>query len=101
MTQWPNGTLPGSPGSEVPGDPGHTTPGGMGHGDLGSAFGNTTMETWPQTRIEAGCMNCHNTRVLTHDNDFVWSLLIKSYSPDRAQLASPAIIGLRELLDGF
>jgi hypothetical protein len=91
MTQWPvqeNASVnPGTPGFSFPGN-GAT-----------SAFANTTMETWGQTNIRTGCMNCHND---VKNNDFLWSLQMKAYSPPQAtrapQQVSPALGALRSLL---
>jgi hypothetical protein len=64
MTQWP--LDPSQP--ATPGTPANTFP-GM---NATSAFANVTMETFDQTSIRTGCMNCHNsTRLAT---DFVWTL---------------------------
>ncbi|SRR6266404_2075657 len=69
MTQWPlDRNSPATPGTIT-----HTFP---GKGDT-SAFANTTLETWDQTDVSTGCMNCHNvTRAKT---DFVWSLQINAF----------------------
>jgi hypothetical protein len=64
MTQWP--LAQNSP--ATPGTPANTFP-GIG---AGTAFANSTLETFDQANIRTGCMNCHNfTRVKT---DFLWSL---------------------------
>jgi hypothetical protein len=69
MTQWP--LVPNSP--ATPGTIRNTFP---GQGAT-SAFANTTLETWDQGDIKAGCMNCHNvTRMKT---DFLWSLEINAF----------------------
>ena len=64
MTQWPlDVSQPGKPGV-----PANTFPGT----GATSAFANVTMETFDQSKIQTGCMNCHNsTRLPT---DFVWTL---------------------------
>jgi hypothetical protein len=91
MTQWPvpanAPTNPGSPGFSFPG------------AGATSAFANTALETWDQTNIRTGCMNCH-TQV--QSNDFLWSLQMNAFSPLQTTLAprpaSPAIGELRSLL---
>ncbi len=64
MTQWP--TTASSP--TTPGTPNNTFPG------IGptSAFANSTLETFDQSRIQTGCMNCHNSTM--GPTDFLWSL---------------------------
>jgi hypothetical protein len=93
MTQWP--TIPTAPGSDVPGTPGYTTP-GEGPSDIHSAFANTTLETWPQTDVNKGCMNCHS---LVQNNDFVWSMQMNASSTDHSRSASPALGALQKLLN--
>ena len=75
MTQWPR--LDGNQAAPVPakldGSITNTFPG------LGaiSAFTNVTMETFDQSRVQLGCMSCHNeTRLAT---DFVWTLFDHAY----------------------
>lgn len=89
MTQWP--TTPFSP--ATPGIPGYTTP-GLGAGHDTSAFTNTTLETWPQTDINRGCMACHN---LVKNNDFLWSLTINAYTSTMTR-SSPGLTALKDLL---
>lgn len=64
MTQWPlqpsNPSLPGTPVNTFPGS-GAT-----------SAFANVALETFDQTSIGTGCMNCHN--LAKRSTDFVFSL---------------------------
>ena len=92
MTQWPN--PPNSPGN--PGSPGFTFPGA---GAASSAFANTILETWDQTNIRTGCMNCHN---IVQNNDFLWSLQMNAFTPTQVSFglrpASPAVSELRALL---
>jgi hypothetical protein len=92
MTQWPvPGNSPANPGS-----PGFTFP---GNGSATSAFANTTLETWDQTNIRTGCMNCHT---VVQSNDFLWSLQMNAFTPGQVSLglraASPAVSELRALL---
>jgi hypothetical protein len=62
-----------------------------------SAFTNTTLETWKQTDIEHGCMNCHSINAMDHI-DFVWSLRINAYrKPDKLR-SSPALLELQKLV---
>jgi hypothetical protein len=69
MTQWP--LAPNSP--ATPGTIRSTFP-GQG---ASSAFANTTLETWDQSDVKTGCMNCHN--VARMKTDFVWSLKINAF----------------------
>jgi hypothetical protein len=96
MTQWPTpGNTPSNPGS-----PNFSVPGSGPH-DHGSAFANTTLETWDQSNIRSGCMACHNS---VQSDDFVWSLRMNAFKPVSPALAagapgSPAIDELRRLLE--
>jgi len=107
MTQWPVNT--GGENDPVNcdigggqyvlcGDPATTIPGsGFDH----SAFSNTTLETWIQTNIDHGCMNCHSKTRKDHI-DFVWSLLMNAYrdpKKPRPFFPSPALFELQKLLD--
>jgi hypothetical protein len=100
MTQWP--IAPNQPNNS--GGIANTFPGSI---DASSAFANTTLETWDQTKIRNGCMNCHTQ---TQVNDFVWSLQMnafKSAAPSlspgaNARMAprqSPQINALRIILE--
>jgi hypothetical protein len=72
MTQWPLASSQ----PNVPGTPSNTFPGV----NPPSAFANVTMETFDQTDIKFGCMNCHNsTRTQT---DFLWSLSDHAFPPN-------------------
>lgn len=77
MTQWP--TTANSP--QTDGSPSNTFPG------LGAttAFANTTMETFDQTRVFASCMACHNS---TRTSDFIWSLPMNAGTPPSAAEAA-------------
>jgi hypothetical protein len=90
MTQWP--IHPSRP--SEPGIPANTFP-----NDSSTAFANVTMETFDQTDIRTGCMNCHNfTRVST---DFLWSLNDHAF-PSRVpgvMLRNRALQSLRVLLE--
>lgn len=92
MTQWP--VKPNSPAD--PGTPGFTFPGT----GATSAFANTTLETWDQTNIRTGCMNCHN---IVQNNDFLWSLQMNAFAPAQVSFglkpASSAVGELRSLLN--
>lgn len=95
MTQWP--TPPSTPSD--PGTPPFTIPGTTaGQPKPITAFANPVLETWDQTNIRTGCMNCHTT---VQNDDFLWSLQMNAYSPT-AKLAaarrSPALSRLRSLL---
>jgi hypothetical protein len=92
MTQWP---VPGNTPAN-PGDPKHSFPGNIpslsclqnvaGAYPQGCSFANVTMETFDQTSIYSGCMNCHNatahpTGPKSTGNDFLWSLAVNAYAP--------------------
>jgi hypothetical protein len=92
MTQWPTpGNTPANPGT-----PNFTIP-GTAH--PGSAFANTVLETWDQTNLRTGCMNCHTS---VQNNDFLWSLQMNAYAPPQSSLAlnaqASAVRDLRSLL---
>jgi hypothetical protein len=91
MTQWP---VPGSAPTNG-GTPNFTFPGT----GATSAYANTSLETWDQTNIRSGCMNCHNA---VQNNDFLWSLQMNAYAPALTTFelrpASPAMRELRALL---
>jgi hypothetical protein len=84
MTQWPTpGNAP-----QNPGRPKFSFPGS----NPTSSFANVTMETFDQTSIFTGCMNCHNATAHPNGdskpgNDFLWSLAINAYAPP-AQLGA-------------
>ena len=71
VTQWPR--LEGNQAVPVPasqnGDITNTFPGAGAF----SAFANTSMETFDQTRPQLGCMSCHNQARMAAD--FIWSVL--------------------------
>src|SRR4051794_22321675 len=69
MTQWPTANPPNP---QNQGTPEHTFPGVTTNPSTRptSAYANTTMETWEQTNISTGCMNCHN---FASGTDFLWS----------------------------
>jgi hypothetical protein len=88
MTQWPTpGSTPSNPGSpnfSIPGSPA-TTP-------VLSSFSNVALETFDQTSVFSGCMNCHNFTAHPNGpgspgNDFLWSLAINAY-PDGGTAAA-------------
>lgn len=92
MTQWPvPGTTPSNPG-----DPNHSFPGNIanlsctqsvtGHYAQNCSFANVTLETFDQSSIFTGCMNCHNATAHPQGptqpgNDFLWSLAVNAYPP--------------------
>lgn len=99
MTQWPT-AVPPNP--ALPGIPQNTLPGT----GATSAFANTTLETWGQTKIRFGCMGCHTQ---TMNNDFVWSLEMNAFqampsttaiakSENTSLRSSPALEALKDLL---
>jgi hypothetical protein len=75
MTQWSR--VPGNQASPVAvtvtGDASTTFP-GVG---AGSAFANTTLETFDQDRVQQGCMSCHSRARM--QTDFMWSVLDHAY----------------------
>jgi hypothetical protein len=75
VTQWPR--LEGNQALPVPasqnGDITNTFPGAGAF----SAYANTAMETFNQSRPQLGCMSCHNQARLAAD--FIWSVLDHAY----------------------
>ena len=100
MTQWPvphPASLPNVPPSQN-GMPANTFPGNAPNDS--TAFANATMETFDQTTITSGCMNCHNkTRLQT---DFLWSLAVNGFTsgiPATANTATPSNMETSRPLD--
>lgn len=104
MTQWP---VPGKTPANA-GDPKHSFPGTIpnlscvptvkGAYSHQCSSANVTMETFDQSSIFSGCMNCHNFTAHPNGpgspgNDFLWSLAINAYAP-------PAPAGLRGVRAG-
>jgi hypothetical protein len=81
MSQWP---VPGNTPAN-PGGPKFSFPGKIKAGDDASSFANVTLETFDQTSIFTGCMNCHNATAhpggAATGNDFLWSLAVNAYPP--------------------
>jgi hypothetical protein len=107
MTQWPfniggphdpvNCTVNGE--MVLCGTPKTTIPGKMpGSRFDHSAFTNTTMETWNQSQVEHGCMNCHSINARDHI-DFMWSLRMNAYRKPNIMHSSPALLELQRLLE--
>jgi hypothetical protein len=71
MTQWP--LQLNRPQPIPPRTPDNTFPGTGAN----SAFTNVTLETFDQTNITTGCMNCHE--VTRQATDFLWSLRINAW----------------------
>jgi hypothetical protein len=86
MTQWSR--VPGNQANPVAvtvtGDASTTFP-GVG---AGSAFANTTLETFDQERVQQGCMSCHSRARM--QTDFMWSVLDHAY-PATIRPAASAI----------
>jgi hypothetical protein len=84
VTQWPR--LEGNQADAIPaqvdGSPPNTFPGTGAF----SAFANVTMETFDQSRVELGCMSCHNRARMTAD--FMWSVVDHAH-PARFEPAPP------------
>ncbi len=84
MTQWSR--VPGNQANPVPvtvtGDASTTFP-GVG---AGSAFANVTLETFDQSRVQLGCMNCHTKARMRAD--FMWSVIDHAYPAVIAPAAS-------------
>jgi hypothetical protein len=87
MTQWP---LDASSPTE-PGIPNNTFP-GTRFGSPTSAYANVALETFDQTHISTGCMNCHNTA--KSKTDFLWSLEVNAW-PSRIAAPSTPMLALR------
>jgi len=70
VTQWPtpaNSNLNGGVKNTIPGAAGDDRP-----ASDSTSFANITMETYQQSKISQGCMNCHN---LVRDTaDFLWTM---------------------------
>lgn len=77
MTQWP---VPGNA-PQNQGRPANSFPGS----GATSSFANVSLETFDQTSIFTGCMNCHNATAHPNNaktgNDFLWSLAVNAYPP--------------------
>ena len=96
MTQWPLQRNPPQPiPASQPGTPGFTFP---GNGAI-SAFANVTMETFDQTAIRRGCMNCHNQTKA--ETDFLWVLHTHAFPVEDPNilLRDPSFRGLKQLLE--
>jgi hypothetical protein len=91
MTQWP---LPVSS-PQTPGTPSNTFP---GLGTDQTAFANTTLETFEQSNIRTGCMNCHNQTMAA--TDFLWGLNDHAFPPTLPGLLfkNPAFRELEQLM---
>jgi hypothetical protein len=91
MTQWPTpGSKPANPGS-----PNFSIPGSSNTTPVLSSFANVTMETFDQSRIGTGCMNCHNFTAhpngpTSTGNDFLWSLAVNAYPDTMSPTAASA-----------
>lgn len=85
VTQWPR--LEGNQALPVPasqnGDITNTFPGAGAF----SAFANTAMETFDQTRPQLGCMSCHNQARMAAD--FMWSVLDHAYPAKYSPAGAP------------
>jgi hypothetical protein len=70
VTQWPtpaNSNLDGSSKNTIPGAKNGDRP-----ASDSTSFANITMETYQQSKISQGCMNCHN--VVRDTADFLWTM---------------------------
>jgi hypothetical protein len=81
MTQWPK--TPSQP--ALPGTPANTFPGT----GATSAFANVALETFDQTNIRNGCMNCHTTAQKT--TDFLWSLEVNAWPSKLTAPSAPPL----------
>ncbi len=75
LTQWPR--LDGNQAVPVPPNQDGTVPNTFPGVAAFSAFANVTMETFDQTGVQLGCMNCHNRARMT--TDFMWTVLDHAY----------------------
>jgi hypothetical protein len=77
MTQWPlaanQPALAGTPNNTFP-----------GAGSDSTSFSNTTLETFDQTNIRTGCMNCHTQTMGA--TDFLWTLADHAFPPNLPSL---------------
>ena len=84
MTQWPR--VEGEQTTAIPasrdGSIANTFP---GEGAF-SAFTNVSMETFAQSRVQLGCMSCHNRARM--QSDFMWSVFDHAF-PSRLAPAAP------------
>jgi hypothetical protein len=72
MTQWP--LKPSQP--NLPGTTNNTFP---GTGTDATSFSNTILETFQQTNVRTGCMNCHTQTM--GPSDFLWTLADHAFPP--------------------
>jgi len=75
LTQWPR--LDGNQATPVPDTQDGTVPNTFPGTNAFSAFANVTMETFDQTSVQVGCMNCHNR--VRMNVDFMWTLFDHAY----------------------
>lgn len=77
MTQWP---VPGNA-PQNQGRPANSFPGT----GATSSFSNVALETFDQSSIFTGCMNCHNATAHPNNaptgDDFLWSLAVNAFPP--------------------
>jgi hypothetical protein len=96
-TQWP--LIPNSP--STPGTTDNTFP-GKSPNDV-TAFSNVTLETFDQTAVATGCMNCHDSAKRPTDTDFLWSLNDHAFPPKTSTpnliTRDPSFQALRSLLE--
>lgn len=87
MTQWPlQANQP-----NLPGTPGNTFPGSI---DASTAFSNVVLETFDQSNVRTGCMNCHTQSKAA--SDFLWSLSVNAFP---RSTTTPEINRLRTILN--
>jgi hypothetical protein len=75
VTQWPR--LDGNQAVPVPASQNGEIPNTFPGAGAFSAFANTAIETFDQTRPQLGCMSCHNQARMAVD--FVWTVLDHAY----------------------
>ena len=85
VTQWPR--LDGNQATPVPVSQNGEIPNTFPGAGAFSAFANTAMETFDQSRPQLGCMSCHNQARMAAD--FVWSVLDHAYPAKFTGAAAP------------
>jgi len=89
LTQWPV-VIRNQDGSLAQGTPGNTFP---GKNFDSSAFANSVIETFRQSRVSDGCMNCHDMATTDAFSDFVWFPTTRAVPPPGMVQPTNAVAG--------